>query len=168
MQFYIQFVKRNNSVDSSASQSYRLIVILLFLLRCDFSTEMNCEEKHKIRLNYVSLKENIGLQDNLLLDHLFQNNVITSDDKERIISEKLRVEQVERLLKVVQSKPGGSLERFCECLDKCDYGFLAKEIRETEVDQDLLKQGKNCNTKIYYIKNKLTQQCTSKPLKVLN
>ena len=109
---------------------------------------MNSEEKHKIRLNYVSLKENIGLQGNLLLDHLFETNVITNDDRDRILSEKVRVDQVERLLKVVQSKPGGSLERFCECLDKCDYDFLAKKIRETEVDQDLLKQGKNCNTTI--------------------
>lgn len=105
---------------------------------------MNSEEKHKIRLNYVSLKENIKLQGNYLLDHLFQTNVITSDDKERIVSEKVSADQVERLLKVVQSKPGGSLEKFCECLDKCDYDYLAKNIRETKVDQDLLKQGKNC------------------------
>lgn len=121
---------------------------------------MNCEEKHKIRLNYVSLKQNIGLQDDLLLDHLYQRNVISNDDRERIVSEKVRIDQVERLLKVVQTKPGVSLEKFCECLDKCGYNSLANNIRETEVDQDLLIQGKQCHTtiQVYNIAKNRTMQ----------
>lgn len=94
---------------------------------------MNFEEKEKIRNNYVLLTENIRLPPNELLHHLYQFDVILEDDIERISSEKTTLDRASRLLNILLTKPG-CLDIFCDSLDKTGYDFLAKAIRETEVD----------------------------------
>lgn len=100
---------------------------------------MNFEEKEKIRKNFVSLKKNILLPGELL-DHLFEFGVISEENFERILSEKISSDKVHLLLKILYTKPG-CLGTFCESLDKSGYDFLAKAIRETEVDPRLREKG---------------------------
>lgn len=99
---------------------------------------MNFEEKEKIRKNFVSLKKNILLPGELL-DHLFEFGVISEENFERILSEKTSSDKVHLLLKILYTKPG-CLGTFCESLDKSGYDFLAKAIRETEVDPRLIEE----------------------------
>lgn len=101
---------------------------------------MNFEEKEKIRNNYVLLTENIRLPPNSLLDHLYQFDVILEDDFERISSEKTTLDRASRLLNILLTKPG-CLDIFCDSLDKTGYGFLAKAVRETEVDPREIETG---------------------------
>lgn len=67
---------------------------------------MNFEEKAKIRKNYVLFKEHIlfGGKSSALLDHLCASDVITTDDYERILSEGISPEKVQRLLRVLETK----------------------------------------------------------------
>lgn len=107
---------------------------------------MNFEEKAKIRKNYVLFKEHIlfGGKSSELLDHLCASDVITTDDYERILSEGISPEKVQRLLRVLETKKTpGCLDKFCEALDKSGHGFLAKAIRETEVDPSSIEKGIN-------------------------
>lgn len=107
---------------------------------------MNFEEKAKIRKNYVLFKEHIlfGGKSSTLLDHLCASDVITTDDYERILSEGISPEKVQRLLRVLETKkPPGCLDKFCEALDKSGHDFLAKAIRETEVDPSSIEKGTN-------------------------
>lgn len=107
---------------------------------------MNFEEKAKIRKNYVLFKEHIlfGGKSSTLLDHLCASDVITTDDYERILSEGISPEKVQRLLRVLETKKTpGCLNKFCEALDKSGHDFLAKAIRETEVDPSSIEKGTN-------------------------
>lgn len=107
---------------------------------------MNFEEKAKIRKNYVLFKEHIlfGGKSSTLLDHLCASDVITTDDYERILSEGISPEKVQRLLRVLETKKNpGCLDKFCEALDKSGHDFLAKAIRETEVDPSSIEKGTN-------------------------
>lgn len=114
---------------------------------------MNFEEKEKIRRNCVSLKKNILLPGELL-DHLFEFGVISQENFERILSEKIPYDRVHLLLKILYTKPG-CLGTFCESLDKSGYDFLAKAIRETEVDPRLIEKGKvHLRSSFYTIKRK--------------
>lgn len=94
---------------------------------------MNFEEKEKIRNNYVLLTGNIRLPPNDLLDHLYESGIILEDDIERISSEKTTLDRAHRLLNILFTKPG-CLDIFCDSLDKTDNGFLAKAIKETNID----------------------------------
>lgn len=100
---------------------------------------MNFEEREKLRKNCVGLIENIILPGELL-DHLYESGVISEVDIERIKAESISYNRVRQLLRILHTKPG-CLGTFCESLDKSGYNFLAKAIRETEVDPLQIEKG---------------------------
>ena len=83
----------------------------------------------KIQNNYEELLE---IDPQYLTPFLYQKDVISQDDKEKIEVQETRKERAEVLLtKILNAGPGKAYSKFIEALTKNGYDFLAEKIEKT-------------------------------------
>lgn len=99
---------------------------------------MEPEDKVRIRKNYTTLIEDLQVE-YFVLDYLFQQGILTLDDKERIMAEVTHQDQAKKLLDMlVRSDSPSAYTEFCVAL-KQDYDYLLERLQNTEVsEQDII------------------------------
>ncbi|CAL1527015.1 unnamed protein product [Lymnaea stagnalis] len=96
--------------------------------------KLKAEDERRIRQNFVYLKEEIDGKH--IVDHLYQRNVISLDDKEEIDSQITRSQRTEKLLTILlNAGPGAAYQVFYDALEE-QYNHVAKVLKDTPM-QDL-------------------------------
>lgn len=87
------------------------------------------EDEQRIRKNFTYLKEEIDGKH--IVDHLYQENVISLDDKEEIIHQVTRGQRTEKLLMILlNAGPGKAYQVFFKALEE-QYPHVATTLKDT-------------------------------------
>jgi len=98
------------------------------------NTEMEARNRCKIRVNTVYLCENVDIDG--VLPRLFQEKVITLDDKERIEWERTTKDKISKLLSILSEVPN-SYGVFLKTVDP----FIKEKLDGTVIPEEDLRIG---------------------------
>ena len=92
---------------------------------------LNPEDEAKITLNYKFLTDELESKD--LTPALFQEGVISRDDKEAIDCRLTRLDRATALVdQMLKSGPGDAYTQFVKALNTCGYEHVAEQLEDTD------------------------------------
>ncbi|OWF34789.1 hypothetical protein KP79_PYT14188 [Mizuhopecten yessoensis] len=98
---------------------------------------MDIESKLILRRKETYLRENLEIHS--ILPRLYQEGVISDDDRERIEKEDTTRDKISKFLRIIKRKLDG-YSKLLEVLVVEKLNFIREELESTEIDEDTLKK----------------------------
>eukprot|EP00118_Oscarella_pearsei_P025070 m.307436 g.307436 ORF g.307436 m.307436 type:complete len:457 (+) comp42287_c0_seq1:41-1411(+) len=107
-----------------------------------FPDNKSMEKKHKeaLRSKRVFLIENVD--PDKIMNHLVQEELISSDDEDEIAGMKRRKEKVRKIIKTLQLRGAEAFDKFIKVLKEANCDFIAKELSEAAKEKGNVLEGR--------------------------
>ncbi|XP_033755789.1 uncharacterized protein LOC117338541 [Pecten maximus] len=98
---------------------------------------MDKKDKEVLKNNETYLRENLDILQ--ILPRLYQESVISDDDRERIEREATTRDKITKFLRIIKRKQD-VYRKLLEVLDVEGLHFIREKLESTEIDEDVLKK----------------------------